>query len=90
MSKTRVFTKEDLNEEKCKRLKISCPIAVRRVLQSMYGTSIWCNEKFVLILTSEALIYASRFLPFVFIKGKSTNYLFRINFNMDILFYFIF
>ncbi|XP_025419628.1 uncharacterized protein LOC112689960 [Sipha flava] len=69
MSTTRVFTKEDLIEEKCGRHNISCPIAIRRVLQSMYDTSIWCNEKFVLLLISEALIYASRFLPFVFIKG---------------------
>lgn len=68
MAMTRVFTVRDLNEEKYRQFRV-LPIAMRRVLESMLQIKIWCNLKFVSMAIIEALIQASCYIPFVFIRG---------------------
>jgi len=72
MTMTRILTVEDLNEEKSNKFKI-CPIAISRVLKSMLNISIWLDLKFLLLAASEAFVYASCFIPFIFIKGMATE-----------------
>ncbi|VVC36380.1 Hypothetical protein CINCED_3A000493 [Cinara cedri] len=65
---TSTLTVDDVNEEKYGRFNL-CSIALCRVLTSMLNVSIWLNGKFVVFAASEALIYSSSLIPFLFIKG---------------------
>lgn len=66
---TRIFTMNDLKQEKKKQFYV-LPTAMYRVLMSMYDITIWCEGLcFVLVVASEVLIHASCYVPFIFVKG---------------------
>ncbi|XP_025200555.1 uncharacterized protein LOC112598344 [Melanaphis sacchari] len=69
MAMTRIYTMADVDEERCRRFSLKCPIAINRVLKCMFNMSIWFNEQFLLMVASEALIHAACLIPFMFIKG---------------------
>lgn len=70
MTMTRIYTIADVNEEKSNKWRFwGCPIAISRVLKSMFNMTIWSNEQFLLMVASEALIHAACLVPFMFIKG---------------------
>lgn len=62
------LTVADVNEEKYNKINL-CSIAVTRVLKSMFNMRIWLNVNFIILAMSEVLIYGSRLIPFLFIKG---------------------
>lgn len=68
MAMTRVFTVKDLNEEKYTQSRV-LPIAMRRVLESMFHIKIWFSPKFITLAVIESLIQAACYIPFVFVKG---------------------